>query len=213
MGRRENKKELTKKKILDVSLQLFQKRGFGRTTMREIARKSGIALGTTYNYFPTKEHLALFFFKSAMEQVMERYLAEEPTDASIEEKLFLLISLELERIAPYEEFLNLIVTHAALPTSRLHPFSVDSQRLKMRYLDFVGRLLEESKDRGEFTTFGFDSMVLSAFWVYHLGIMMFWLNDESRKKEDTYILLDKSLRFIVNALRGRPPRGPRRKKK
>ena len=170
--------------------------------MRDIARKCSIALGTTYNYFPTKEHIALYFFERALEAVMERYRREEPTDASLEEKIFLLLSLELEQIEPYEEFLNLIVTHAVVPTSRLHPWSVDSQRLKMRYLDFVGRLLEEAKDKGEISTIGFDSMILSAFWVFHLGIMMFWMNDTSRKKEDTYVLLDKSLRFILNALRG-----------
>jgi AcrR family transcriptional regulator len=212
MGRRETKKEATKKKILEVSLQLFRKKGFGRTTMRDIAKKSGIALGTTYNYFPTKEHLALYFFERALEDVMERYRKEEPPDAPLEERIFLLLSLELERIAPYEEFLHLIVTHAVVPTSRLHPFSVDSQRLKNRYLEFVGRMLEEARERGEFEAVGFDSMVLSAFWVFHLGIMMFWLNDASRKKEDTFILLDKSLRFILNALRGRSPHGPRRKK-
>ena len=212
MGRRETKKEATKKKILDVSLQLFQKIGFGRTTMRDIAKKSGIALGTTYNYFPTKEHLALYFFQRALEEVMERYRKEEPADAPLEEKIFLLLSIELEKITPYEEFLNLIVTHAVLPTSRLHPFSVDSQRLKHRYLEFIGRVLEEARDRGEFAAAGMDSMILSAFWVFHLGIMMFWLNDQSRKKEETYILLDKSLRFILNALRGTTAHGPKRKR-
>lgn len=209
MGRRESKKQATMGRILDVSLGLFQKVGFGRTTMRDIARKAGIALGTTYNYFPTKEHLALYFFERALEKVMERYRKEEPRGASLEEKLFLLLSLELEQVAPYEEFLNLIVTHAVVPTSRLSPWSVDSQRLKARYLDFVGRLLEESRGKGEISTLGFDSLMLSAFWVYHLGIMMFWLNDASRKKEDTYVLLDKSLRFILNALRARRPRGAR----
>jgi AcrR family transcriptional regulator len=212
MGRRESKKEATKNKILDVSLQLFQKMGFGRTTMRDIARKSGIALGTTYNYFPTKEHLALYFFERALEEVMERYRKEEPSDAPLEERIFLLLSIELEQIAPYEEFLHLIVTHAIVPTSRLHPFSVDSQRLKNRYLEFVGRVLEEARDRGEFPSLRLDSMVLSAFWVFHLGIMMFWLNDTSRKKEDTYILLDKSLRFILNALRGKALHGPKRRR-
>ena len=212
MGTRETKKEATKKKILDVSLLLFQKMGFGRTTMRDIARKSGIALGTTYNYFPTKEHLALYFFERALEEVMERYRKEEPDDAPLEERIFLLLSIELEQIAPYEEFLHLIVTHAVVPTSRLHPFSVDSQRLKHRYLEFIGRVLEEARDRGEFPSLGLDSMVLSAFWVFHLGIMMFWLNDQSRKKEDTFILLDKSLRFILNALRGKPLHGPKRKR-
>jgi AcrR family transcriptional regulator len=212
MGRRETKKEATKRKILEVSLHLFQKVGFGRTTMRDVAKKAGIALGTTYNYFPTKEHIALYFFERALEEVMRRYEKEEPPGASLEEKLFLLLSLELEQIAPYEEFLNLIVTHAVVPTSRLHPWSVDSQRLKVRYLDFVGKIFDEARERGELSTWGFESMILSAFWVYHLGIMMFWLNDASRKKEDTYVLLDKSLRFILNALRGRPGRGPRRKK-
>jgi AcrR family transcriptional regulator len=203
MGRRETKKDATKRKILEVSLQLFQKQGFGRTTMRDIARKSGIALGTTYNYFPTKEHLALYFFEQALDHVMERYRKEEPAGAPLEERIFLLLSLELEEIAPYEEFLHLLVTHAVVPSSRLHPFSLDSQRLKHRYLEFIGRILEEARDRGDFQVAGMESMILSAFWVFHLGIMMFWLNDESRKKEDTFILLDKSLRFILGALRGK----------
>ena len=212
MGRRESKKEATKKKILEVSLQLFQKMGFGRTTMRDIAKKCGIALGTTYNYFPTKEHIAQYFFEQALDEVMERYRREEPPDAPLEEKIFLLLSIELEKVTPYEEFLNLIVTHAILPTSRLHPFSMDSQRLKMKYLDFVGSMFESAKEKGEFSSLGFDSMILSAFWVFHLGIMMFWMNDQSRKKEDTYILLDKSLRFILNAMKGKAPLGPKRRK-
>jgi AcrR family transcriptional regulator len=211
MGRRETKKEATKKKILDVSLQLFQKMGFARTTMRDVAKKCGIALGTTYNYFPTKEHIAHYFFEEALDEVMERYKKEEPADAPLEEKIFLLLSVELEKIAPYEEFLNLIVTQAVLPTSRFHPSSMDSQRLKMKYLDFVGGILETAKEKGEFSSLGFDSMILSAFWVFHLGIMMFWMNDQSRKKEDTFILLDKSLRFILNAMKGKAPLGPKRR--
>ncbi|HLF94257.1 MAG TPA: TetR/AcrR family transcriptional regulator [Planctomycetota bacterium] len=207
MGRRETKKEATKGRILDVSLQLFQKQGFARTTMRDIARKSGIALGTTYNYFPTKDHLAGYFFERALDEVMERYRRTQPKDASLEEKLFFLISIELEQIAPYEEFLHLIVTHAILPTSRLHPASRDSQRLKHRYLDFVGGILE-----GRLETFGSGAMILDAFWVFHLGILMFWMNDASRKKEDTFILLDKSLRFILSALQGKGEAPSRRKR-
>ena len=211
MGRRETKKEATKKKILDVSLQLFQKMGFARTTMRDVAKKCGIALVTTYNYFPTKEHIAHYFFEEALDEVMERYWKEVPADPPLEEKIFLLLSIELEKIAPYEEFLNLIVTQAVLPTSRFHPSSMDSQRLKVKYLDFVGGILDASKEKGEFSTLGFDSMILSAFWVFHLGIMMFWMNDQSRKKEDTFILLDKSLRFILNAKKGKAPLGPKRR--
>jgi AcrR family transcriptional regulator len=211
MGRRETKKEATKKKILEVSLKLFQTEGFGKTTMRDIAAKCGIALGTTYNYFPTKEHLALYFFESALDEVMDRYRREEPAGASLDEKLFLLLSIELERIAPYEDFLNVAVTHAVVPGSKLHPTSADSRRLKDKYLDFVGGLFDAAKTKGELQTFGMDDMVRQAFWIFHLGIMMFWLNDASRHKEDTLVLLDKSLRFILTALRGRPAPARRRR--
>ena len=132
---------------------------------------------------------------------------------ALDERLFLLISLELDQVAPYEEFLNIIVTQSVVPGSRLHPLSVDSQRLKMHHLDFVGEILEEARSRGELPELGLGSMMLSAYWVFHLGIMMFWLNDPSPKKEDTFILLDKSLRFILNALRGKTVRGKSRRKR
>ena len=213
MGRRQTKKEATQRKILDVSLGLFRKKGFPKTTMRDIAKKSRIALGTTYNYFPTKEHIALYFFDRALEQVKVRYKREVDAKMALDERLFLLISLELDQVAPYEEFLNVIVTQSVGPGSRLHPLSADSLRLKKHHLEFVGEILEEARRRGELPEAGLSSMMLSAYWVFHLGIMMFWLNDPSPKKEDTFILLDKSLRFILNALRGKTVRGKSRRKR
>jgi AcrR family transcriptional regulator len=201
MRARELNKERTKKRILHVALVLFRKKGFRQATMRDIAQAAGIALGTTYNYFPTKEHLALYFFEQALERVLLRHRAEMPARASLEEKIFQLIALELEEIAPYQEFLNVLVVEATLPSSPLHPFGLDVQTLKSRHLDYVAGLLREAMDRGELPALGFEAMMLSAFWVFHLGIVIFWLNDESPHKEDTWVLLDKSLRFILGALR------------
>ncbi len=205
MTLRESHRERTKRQILDVALALFQEKGFRQTTMRDIADRAGIALGTTYNYFPTKEHLALYFFEAALERVLARHRREAPAEASLEEKVFLLISLELEEVEPYRELLPVIVTQAMVPTSPLHPYSLETQRLKNRHLEHVAELVREAIDRGELPALGYESMMLSAFWVFHLGMVMFWLNDESPRKEDTYVLLDKSLRFILGALRQEGP--------
>ena len=201
MRTREDTKERTKRRILDVALAMFREKGFRETTMRDIADGAGIALGTTYNYFPTKDHIALFFFEQALASVLARHRRETPAGASLEESVFLLISIELEEVEPYEEFLNLIVAQAMVPSSPLHPFSLDVERLKAGHLDYVAGLLQEAMARGELPSFGYESMMLSAFWVFQLGVLMFWLNDASPNKEDTYVLLDKSLRFILGALR------------
>jgi len=197
---RERSREEIKRRILEVALPLFQQKGFRATTMRDIADLAGIALGTTYNYFPTKEHLALYFFEQALDRVLARHRRECPPEAPLHEQVFSLIALELEEVAPYEEFLGVVVSLGTIPTSRLHPFSLDTQRLKSRQLDYVAGLLARAVERGEMPAVGFEAMLLSAYWVFHLGIVIYWLNDTSPNKEDTFVLLDRSLRYILASL-------------
>ena len=58
-GLRERKKEERKEKILAVALELFEQEGFETTTMEKIAVKADLAVGTLYNYYPSK--VDLFF--------------------------------------------------------------------------------------------------------------------------------------------------------
>ena len=50
-----NKLTGTKKKIYDVALKLFAKKGYKATTVREIARNVGIQQSAIYNHFKNKE--------------------------------------------------------------------------------------------------------------------------------------------------------------
>jgi len=61
MSLREKKKIETKNKIFEVSGRLFKEKGFENTTVDEITTEAGIAKGTFFNYFPTKEALLLYF--------------------------------------------------------------------------------------------------------------------------------------------------------
>ncbi|MBI9043519.1 MAG: TetR/AcrR family transcriptional regulator [Anaerolineaceae bacterium] len=44
-------------KIMDAAEELFREQGFEHTDMRAIARKTGIAVGTTYHYYKHKQAL------------------------------------------------------------------------------------------------------------------------------------------------------------
>ena len=50
-----NKNERTRQKILDAAYGLFLDQGFHATSMRQIADKSGVALGGIYNHFKSKD--------------------------------------------------------------------------------------------------------------------------------------------------------------
>src|SRR2546421_9968058 len=48
-----------RKQILDAATQVFAEKGFHRATIKEIARVAGIADGTIYTYFPSKDEVLL----------------------------------------------------------------------------------------------------------------------------------------------------------
>lgn len=50
-------------RIMDAALRLFTAKGYGATSMDELAREAGIAAGTVYRYFPSKEALVNALFQ------------------------------------------------------------------------------------------------------------------------------------------------------
>jgi AcrR family transcriptional regulator len=58
-GRREQQKELRERRILKAAEALFAKRGYAGTGMQDIARRARLAVGTLYNYFPSKPEILL----------------------------------------------------------------------------------------------------------------------------------------------------------
>ena len=56
-GLRESKRLRTEEKIFLAAMQLFRSKGLAQTTVEEITRAAGVAKGTFFNYFPSKEHV------------------------------------------------------------------------------------------------------------------------------------------------------------
>jgi AcrR family transcriptional regulator len=54
-GRRERTKASNRAAILAAAGEAFATRGYGATTVRDIVRRTDLASGTFYNYFPDKE--------------------------------------------------------------------------------------------------------------------------------------------------------------
>ena len=58
-GLREKKKSERKDRIFSTAVDLFNEKGFSKTSMQDIANNANLAVGTLYNYFPSKNYLLL----------------------------------------------------------------------------------------------------------------------------------------------------------
>jgi len=198
-GKRAQQKEAVQSRIVDAALALFQSKGFDQTTTRQIAQKAKLAEGTIFNYFETKEDIALHFFELEVDHAINTVRTTARLKrAPLEEKLFALVEAQLEFLAPYEKFIGAAFVHALRPTSRI-AFSIRALDLRNRYLAFVQELIDDSDSvpAGSFLTLAAPSV----FWIYYVGILLYWLNDTSKAKQHTLALLDRSLSFGVAMLR------------
>ena len=194
-------KELTRKRIIDAARRLFADEGYGQTTTREIARAAGIASGTLFNYFPTKEaivaHLAGEAVADALGELDRR---GGGGGEGLEEELFALVAAGLRKLKPFRKYLP-----ALLETS-LSPLAVapqdDSTALRVGQLEAVAALAS-AHGHGQLP-----ATALQLYWTLYTGVLVFWANDKSPRQEDTLALVDDSLNMFVGWLRQRAPTGP-----
>ena len=200
-GRRAQNKQAIRNRIVKAALSLFQTKGFEGTTTRAIARKAGIAEGTVFNYFKTKEDIALYFFEQEVGHAVAAVRDNRRLrKVSLEEKLFALVQSQLEYLAPYERFIGAALLHALKPSSPLGPFSHRAMELRHRYLAFVEELITDSIPKHKQNPLAF--LAPEVFWIYYLGTLLYWLHDSSEDKQNTLAFLDRSLTIGVGLLKG-----------
>jgi AcrR family transcriptional regulator len=200
VGRRAQSKEAIRKRIVTAALSLFQTKGFEATTTKAIARRAGIAEGTVFNYFKTKEDIALYFFEQEVDQAIAAVRGNPRLrKAPLEEKLFTLVHSQLEFLAPYERFIGAAFIHALKPASPLGIFSHRAQELRHRYVGFVQELFEESLPKHQRSALTW--LAPDVFWIYYLGALLYWLHDSSPRKQNTLAFLDRSLAIGVSVLK------------
>ncbi|MDY7094719.1 MAG: TetR/AcrR family transcriptional regulator [Acidobacteriota bacterium] len=66
--RKQDRSRVSLEQALEAALELFSSQGFGATSMRQIAERSGLSMGNLYHHFANKEAI----FKQLLDRYWER---------------------------------------------------------------------------------------------------------------------------------------------
>ena len=83
VGLRERKKQQTRQQIFEAARGLFEKKGFDRVSVAEIARAADVSEVTVFNYFPTKEDLFYGGMEFFEEQLIESVHSRPNGDSAV----------------------------------------------------------------------------------------------------------------------------------
>jgi len=182
----------TRERVLGAALGLFRRRGFERTTMRDIAEAAGLALGAAYHYFPSKDALVLGYFEHLQDE-HERLVREAPPGADPAARVRTLVRTKLELLRRDRKLLAALFSSLGDPA---HPLSLFGRR--------TARVRRRSVAQFEAAFEGLDPetrTLLGRFaWMGHLALILFFLHDRSKGQARTFRLAEEALELGAGAL-------------
>lgn len=133
--------------IIEAAIEVFARKGFFGAKVSEIAETAGVADGTIYLYFKSKDEILISLFEEKMEAIitdLEGMLAEieDPRDKL---RRYVVAHLELVASKPtLMQVLTIELRQSARFIKEYHPKGFG------RYLGVLGAILEEGQRAGLF---------------------------------------------------------------
>jgi AcrR family transcriptional regulator len=189
------KSEETRARILESALDLFREQGFEKTTMREIAARAQMAVGAAYYYFDSKETLVMEFYQNAQAAMEPSFLDGMKRRRTLESRLRALIDTKLEYFAPNRRLLGALSEHTD-PEHPLSPFSEASKEIREKDIRWFEIAIDAPNMR---IPADLKPYLPRLLWLYQMGVILFWVYDNSPDQTKTEKLLSKTLK-IVNVL-------------
>ncbi len=143
----EEEHEKKRKEIFDASVHLFLEKGFTETSMREIAKASGVGKSTLYDYYSSKDEILVSYFAEEISRITHRAKEISQQNTSNLEKLKQIMQMHMGYLVANKQiFLKL-----SLEAQRLTAESqAQIQRNRHDYQDMLRSLIEEGIRSGEF---------------------------------------------------------------
>lgn len=187
------KGDQTKSLILDTALEMVRDRGYENTTMRAIAEKAGVSLGNAYYYFGSKDHLVQAFYQHLHESHLAAALPLLEHEKTLKARLLTVMRSKIETLKPHHKFAGVLFKTAADPQSPLNPFGAESDPVRQQSIQLFEKIVAGTQAR---IPEDLRAELPYLLWVYHMGIILFWIHDASPKQRRTYQMIDHTVDLL-----------------
>ena len=188
-----SKGDQTRALILETALEMFRERGYDETTMRAITQKAGVSLGNAYYYFRSKEYLIQAFYQRLHESHVAAALPALENDKTLRARLLTVMRTKMETMEPYHQFAGVLFKTAGNPQSPLNPFADETDPVRDASIQLFATVIEGTKAR---IPNDLRAELPYLLWVYSMGVVLFWIHDQSPKHRRTHRLIDHTVDLL-----------------
>jgi len=143
------KSDITRRRVLEVTSDLFRRNGYQATSMRDIATALGMKSGSLYYYYESKEALLAAILNDNIDATragLKQMVADLPADATARQKFEAAIAASVKTISQAGDMA--VVSAQTLSFLQEPEFSEQSEH-RRAYNQFWRDIIIEGKKKGE----------------------------------------------------------------
>ena len=135
----------TKRKIFETSMKLFAEKGYDATSIEEITATVGVAKGTLYYHFSSKEEIFNFLIEEGIKLLQNSIDIKTAKFPNYIDKIKGIILIQITIVVKYEDFITILLT-------QFWGKEVRNQVCKKHILSYIYKIehiVQEGIEKGE----------------------------------------------------------------
>ena len=183
----------TKRKIFETAVDLFAKKGYDGTSVEEITSVVGIAKGTLYYHFSSKEEIFNFLIEEGMKLLKNSIEIKISKYSNTIDKIKAIILIEIKTIVKYENLITLVISEMWGKEER----NLRCRKYVFEYISIIEEIIKEGIAKGDIRNGNPEAMASGIFGVTCSGLIYKIKTENEINIEDAF----NEFKFVVNCLK------------
>ncbi len=135
----------TKRKIFETSMKLFAEKGYDATSIEEITATVGVAKGTLYYHFSSKEEIFNFLVEEGIKLLQNSIDIKTAKFPNYIDKIKAIILIQIKIVAKYEDLITIFLTQFWGKGER----NKTCKKYILSYINKIEEIVQQGMDKGE----------------------------------------------------------------
>ena len=163
----------TKRKIFETSMKLFAEKGYDATSIEEITATVGVAKGTLYYHFSSKEEIFNFLVEEGVKLLKNSISIKTAKLTNSLDKIRAIVLIELKVLVKYEDFMSIVLSQIWGQGER----NQTCKKYIFEYIEIIEEIVKDGMQKNEIIE-GDSNIIASGIFGYVCSCLIYKMRIE-----------------------------------
>lgn len=199
LGARERKKLAVRERIRSAAAELFTKHGYSAATMRQIAKRSRVALGTLFNYAEDKRDLVFLIFNEELNATTDIALAAPRPGQALAEQLRAVFRVHYRWLATKPALARILLQELTFYSSGKQAATFHA--IRKRLIDGIEALVRQAQAHGKIGSREDPALIARYVFFVYSASLRWWIAAPQPDPDRGVAELRRLLELMIEGLR------------